>query len=212
MTCSQEEATRGTGRVRSAWRSFATFVRKLGAYIRGQFLIRRDLIYEMTSPDQLVPVPAKIDVEIWPVTEDNAARIEDFRTEPGLGPKMARWVREGQYGVYATADSRVVGHVWALPCREQAMLAKRYFRLRPGEALIHFGRVAEAYQGNRILSAMLSTLCPRLLAGGVVRILVDTDVDNIASAKSIEKVGFRFLERAFFLLVRGKLVLRKRLK
>jgi RimJ/RimL family protein N-acetyltransferase len=173
---------------------------------RRRIWVRRQEVFVIESPQQIVDSPAAIPLELAPVTAENIERGRDFRAASTLAD-FARFLRKGYLGVYAIAADRVVGHAWAAVCRDTPIKAGGYFRLKPGEALILYCNVAPEQRGRRIYPAMLNELCRRLFRETATRrILVDTEADNASSLRGIARAGFRRLGRGLYVQVMGRLV------
>ena len=121
-----------------------------------------------------------------------------------------QYLHDGQRGVYALDGRDVVGHAWAIICRERKFMANGYFRLRKNDALIHFCRVRKSHRGRSIYPMMLVSLCKRLFAEeGVHRVFVDTEQSNVASIRGLLKAGFKPLWRASYVNYRSRLIFKR---
>jgi len=175
--------------------------------LRGCFKLRRQRAFACPAPDELPEVDAAIPIALEPVTPENVDRVTDFRTRAEAAGFRA-FLDRGQVGLFAVHDGRVIGHAWAVVCRGGRCLANGYFRLRAGEALIHFCRVGDSWRGKRVYPAMLAALAKRLLADeGVRRVLVDSEAANAASLRGIARAGFREIGRGTYVQVFGRLVM-----
>ncbi|HUT35659.1 MAG TPA: GNAT family N-acetyltransferase [Planctomycetota bacterium] len=181
--------------------------RRVGGIIR----VRRQQLFELTDPADILAVQPKLDIAMVFVTEENVDRVTDFRDET-VAAAFRGFLREGQLGVYAVAGGRVVGHAWALVCARERCRANGYLALRQGEACIHFCQVREERRGRNVYPAMLVALCGRLFQEAKVRrVIIDAALDNTASLRGIRKVGFRPTERRLYVQLAGRLLLGRRL-
>jgi RimJ/RimL family protein N-acetyltransferase len=186
-------------------------VKQLLGKLRHQLEVRREVFFEVTDPSEILRVPAKIPVDFVRVTPENVERVADFRE-----PALIAWCRgrlgEGQYGIFALAGGRVVGHVWAVLCQAERCLANGYIEIASDEAALHAGRVAESQRGQRIFQAMLAEICVRLFDEMKVRrIATSCELDNPAARHGHEKVGFKPTECWMCVLVHRRLIYRRRL-
>jgi len=148
-------------------------------------------ILVLNAPFELMDLPSRKDIMITQVTFDNLTAITDFRSKDIL-PTFRDFLEEGDIGVYAYRNSKVVGHLWGKVCRQESCRVHGYFDIARDEALILYGNVSEDCRGLRIFESMMITLCHLLFSKAKVsRILADPWVDNVPSWKGILKVGFK---------------------
>lgn len=134
--------------------------------------------------------PSVEGVTIIGVDKENVARITEFR---GLSELrlFSEFLKQGRIGVFALASETVVGHAWATCGKSGGRRVNGYFRLQPGQALVHHCNVREDWRGRRIYAAMLRRLCAELLSSfPSVSILVDADRSNRSSIRGLERAGF----------------------
>ena len=179
------------------------------AGIRYWFTVVRKQIFVCTRPEDLLEVSPKIPISIQNVTPDNVHRVMDFR-----GKRQERAFRlfldQGQMGVFAVSDAKVVGHIWAIICYKKRQMANGYFKIHKGEAFLHYANVKKSCRRNALFSAMLVALCKRLFnEAGIIKIFADPNVDNIASVRGIQKVGFKPVGRYFYFRFRNKLIYKR---
>jgi RimJ/RimL family protein N-acetyltransferase len=169
--------------------------------------IRRQRVFVLDRLEEMKLVQPRLPLSIFTVTSENVERIGEFRTEDVVR-HFQRFLKAGEIGVFAERDGRVVGHAWGAVCRKETRRVNDYFKLRQGEALIHFCSVQESWRGLRIYPAMLSALVAMLFTGqNLHRVFIDTGIDNLASVRGILKVGFRPLGRYLYVIIRGRCVL-----
>lgn len=186
---------------------------KLLGTIFGRLLVRRQVTFLLDSPDEIVDVRPRGAVTLLPATEENVLKAAEFRGQ-GIAELFARYLEEGQSGVYAFDGGEVVGHTWGILCLTPArawrrMYANGYFRLLRGEALIHFCSVRDDCRGRGIYPAMLVLLGRRLFERGARRVYIDCDRGNAASIRGLRKVGFRPLESVLYIQYRDRLIFRR---
>ena len=158
--------------------------------LRQIFQVRRHAVFSMDSPDTLRPQETRIPVNLVPVEEANVGRAAAFWRDREVD-KFRRFLSEDQLGVYALSDDTLVGHAWALVCRQPKRLGCGYFPLTEGQALIHYCHVSEEARGKNIYPAMLVHLVRRLFDEARVHtVFIDTESINQPSIRGIEKVGF----------------------
>jgi len=153
--------------------------------------VRHQRIFYLDDANDIVSVDAKVGIDIQEVTFANVESITDFRTREHVAT-FRRYLEEGQYGIYAWLDSKVVGHAWATVCKSSHCRVNGYMDIYQGEAFIHYCSVSKNQRGQGIYPSMLVALCQRLFSQAKVkRVLIDAEIDNIASLHGIAKVGFK---------------------
>jgi len=181
------------------------------ARLCGVIRVRREEFLELRGRAEVAPVAARIPVAFERVTAENVARAGDFR-EARLAKAFRRYLREGQEGIFAVADGRVVGHAWAVICRGGRCLANGYIELARGEAALHSISVAESHRGRRVFQAMVAAFCARLFdEANVGRIVSTVELDNPASRRGHMNIGFRSVGRQLCVMFRRWLLFRKKL-
>ena len=173
------------------------------------FQVRRQRTFFFDNPNNIITVNANADISILEITHDNVDRVTDFRSKEHV-ERFHRFLNEGQCGIYAIENAKVIGHAWAIICRKKKQRANGYFELHEEEALIHYCNVKKSFRGRRIYPFMLVMLSERLFRqAGINRVFVDTEADNTASIRGIEKVGFEPGGQYFYLQFRDKLIYKR---
>ena len=168
--------------------------------------VRRQIIFYLQTPVQTVAINVQAVITITEITPENVNYVQTFRNAE-TARVFFQFLNEDQLGVYAWLDSRVVGHAWAKVCRNTQYRANGYLDICQNEALIHYCYVDENHRGKNIYPAMLIALCENLhFSRGVARILIDTEVDNIASIRGIQKAGFTLLGTGTYVQFVGHLI------
>lgn len=168
--------------------------------------IRRQKIFFIDNPNDISTILLNANIRLTNISYDNVEHIKDFRSDKHI-TTFSKFLEDGQYGIYAWIDSKVVGHAWAKVCTKDSDKVNGYMDIFRDEALIHFCRVSENYRGKNIFPAMLETLCLRLFSEAKIwRVLIDTEVDNTASLRGINKVGFKPLGKGTYVQFRGRLI------
>ena len=173
------------------------------------FRVRRLRLFCLEDQGALQAGPARLPIAIAPATPADATPIAELR---GLvrANAFGRYLAEGQLGVYAWLERRVVGHAWAVICRAERHRANGYFDLGRDEALIHSCYVDEAHRGQGIYPAMLAALGQRLFEeAGIRRIWIDTEAGNRASLRGIAKVGFKPVGEGLYIQYRRRLLFKR---
>lgn len=174
--------------------------------IQQMFKVARYRIFILGSPNDIIAVPARINIDISVVTFDNVDRAKDFRSD-NIVCLFRRWLEDGSYGVYAWHESKVVGHLWAKVCRKRKCRLMGYMDVSQNEALLVWGAVSQKYRGKRIFTAMLVDLCRRLFTEArVSKIIADPEIDNDASLRAFRKIGFKEIGTGTYFSVRGRLI------
>ncbi len=180
--------------------------RKMLSKIRNMFKLRRQQVFFLDTSNDINPISVAADIKLSEITFDNVEHVKDFRSEEHVATFL-RFLEEGQYGIYAWIDSKVVGHAWAKVCKKHYCKVNGYIKISQNEALIHYCNVSESHRGKNIYPAMLAALCQRLFSEAKVRrVLIDTEVDNKASLRGIAKVGFKPLGKGTYIQFGGQLI------
>jgi hypothetical protein len=173
------------------------------------FRIRHQQVFVCTVLEELQERTPGIAISIQDINHNNISRVTDFRDE-AITKSFERLLDVGQVGIYAIADSKIVGHAWAIICRGKKRMANGYFKLNGGEALIHFCNVKATCRGRDIYPFMLFALCKRLFnEKRVSKVFVDTEIDNTTAIRSIQKVAFKPIGRYLYFQFKGRLVYKK---
>jgi RimJ/RimL family protein N-acetyltransferase len=177
--------------------------------LRRMCKVKRYNVSCLSDPANIIDVSAQIPITIERVTLDNVGNVTDFQPEAFTSLFKAT-LQDNQCGVYAVDDSKTCGHAWSLVCREASGRSVGYYRLRAGEAFVHYCEVDPSHRGRDIYPAMLCCLCRRLFdEEGVSKVIVNTEIGNSAALRSIAKVGFQTEGLHLFVLFRGKLVFKR---
>lgn len=174
--------------------------------IKRVFKIRRQKVFFLTNPNDINAVTAKKKINLIDVTFDNVDFVKVLRSEAQV-KVFYSFLEEGQYGVYAKLNDKVIGYAWAKVCRKDFCRVNSYMDISKDEALIHYCNVSKYYRGNNIYPAMLVTLCHRLFyEAKVKRIIIDTEMNNHSSLRGIAKVGFKLLGMGIYFQFRRRLL------
>lgn len=179
---------------------------KIASRVKNLFKVRRTLVFYLGDPGDIIPINSKAKISISGVSFDNVEHITDFRSEKHEA-MFRKYLEEGECGVYAWLDSKVVGHVWAKVCKRSRCRIKGYMDISQSEAMIHFANVSEEQRGKNIHPSMLVALCRYLFSEEKVnRILIEMEVDNRAALRGPIKVGFKLLCTGTYVKFRGRLL------
>ncbi|WP_104176984.1 GNAT family N-acetyltransferase [Cryobacterium sp. Y50] len=179
------------------------------AFMRSPVRVMRQRVYLWTRD---APGANLGSVEVFPIARENVSRVLDFRSAQQVSV-FENYLDEGRTGVFGAVGERVVGHAWASSRSDTTATLSRYFRLRPGDTLIHHCHVDESARGQGVYGAMLRALVEKMLADSRVRrIFIDTERSNVPSIRGIEKAGFSFVEEATYIRVGKWLVFRTQKK
>ena len=177
--------------------------------IQRAFRIRRHYILSLDNPQYIKDDARNADFVIEHITSDNVHRVAEFRSQK-QAETFHRFLQQGQVGIYALLNSKVVGHAWAYICRQSHCRVNGYMDIRQGEAFIHYCNVSENQRGQNIFPTMLVALCHRLFSQeGISRVLIDTESDNIASLRAHLKVGFEPRGVGTYIQLGGRLLFKR---
>ncbi|MBN1912284.1 MAG: GNAT family N-acetyltransferase [Pirellulales bacterium] len=179
--------------------------------LRRMFTVKRYNVSCISGPSDIIDIPLTCPIALEEVNSYNVHNVTDFQPDKHSN-LFEKSLREGQCGVYAVDNSVVCGHAWAVVCRNESGRSIGYYRLRAGEAMIHYCEVEPSHRGRAIYPAMLCSLCKRLLGKEkMTKVFVNTELDNAPALRSIVKVGFTTVGNYVFVLFRGRLVYKRRL-
>jgi RimJ/RimL family protein N-acetyltransferase len=166
------------------------------------FQLRSKVVYKLDRGEESSTQFNFPDVNIFRVNNQNVEAITDFLDEKYI--KIFKdFLSQGHIGVYAAMDENIVGHAWSYITGRPSK--RMYFPVNPTETLIFYCRVAPNYRGKSIYPAMLKRLQSILFQStDINRIYIDTDVDNYASQRGIEKAGFVKLGNGYYVSIVGK--------
>ena len=166
-------------------------------------------LVDMRSPGALAAARVVEGVTTREVTAAEVDRVLDLRDEIAAA-EFRRLHAAGHLGVYAWREGRVVGHLWAILCREATCRYWGGVDFVRGEALFAWGHVAPELRGRGIYQAIVHELTRLVFArGGVERIVVDLPADSPELLPSFVKMGFRSVGRLRYTNVLGMLVRRR---
>jgi len=173
------------------------------------FKVRRTLVFYLGNPDDIIPIKSNAEISISEVSFDNVQRVTDFRKKEHE-VLFRKYLDEGQCGVYAWLNSKVVGYVWAKVCKRHRCRIKGHMDFFQSEAMVHFSNVSEEQRGQNIYPSMLVALCLRLFSQeNVSRVFIEEEVDNNASLRGLIKVGFKLLFTGIYVKFRGRLFFKR---
>jgi RimJ/RimL family protein N-acetyltransferase len=174
--------------------------------IKRAFRIRRHRIFILESPDDLIAISPKVNVDISAVTFENVEGAKDFRSD-NVVSAFRGFLEDNCYGVYAWHELEVVGHLWAKVCRKRKCRVSGYMDIPQNEAMLIYGNVCQKHRGKRIFTAMLVDLCWRLFTEArVSRIIADPEIDNDASLRAFRTIGFKETGTGTYIQVGGHLI------
>ena len=174
------------------------------------FKIRRQEIFVIENITQIKPVFSKVDIEIEKITSKNLEHIVDFRETRHIKVFEGFLKQKNMIGIFAFFNSKAIAHVWCTICFRKHCRVNGYFNINNKEAFIHYCYVKENFRGQGVYSTMLKYMCEKLFKEyHVNKIFIDCEVQNIASKKAIEKVGFKYIKKGIYCQILSFLIFKK---
>lgn len=163
--------------------------------------IRRQMIYRVDRPAQLASFEPAPDLTLAPITRETVDDVLSFRAA-STARSFRRLLDWEDVGIYARIDGVVRGHAWSGSARRVG----GYFDAHADEGFIHYCNVDAACRGRGLYPRMLVALTRQLFDDGAARVLIDTEVTNIASQRGLLKAGFRPVAHGVFTQLGGRLI------
>ena len=116
-----------------------------------------------------------------------------------------KFLKQNYLGVFALKNKIVVGYAWSGLKKSSKVKYNNYMKIRENEAFIFYCRTSLSVRGKNIYPRLLSEICSiHFNENNASKIWIDTEVNNLASQKGIEKVGFSFVENVIYYWILGK--------
>ena len=182
-------------------RFFKMCLKKGILFLKLFFKIGLAEVFYLERPDDIKSVISVPGLSFSRITKENVWKVLDFRDE-GCLKTFEVYLRQGNYGIFAILNGKVVGHVWAIYSEENDFTASRFITLAKGEILTYYSNVNPIFRGKNIYPAMMAELSRQLFdVFKPKRILGDIEIDNIPAIKGIVKSGFRHLGYANYITI-----------
>jgi ribosomal protein S18 acetylase RimI-like enzyme len=169
--------------------------------------------YFITAMTESNKVEPGVNCKFIPITMNNCHRVGEFREESRISEYREK-LAHNEIGYFAENNGKIIGSQWAtinktdLPCN-----VRDFTKLRPNEGVIHDAVVSEKFRGMRIGPFMVSRMNTFLFKEyGLQRITWDVNINNHASLRMLEKLGFRKDRKVLYVAAFGKLLLKLKLK
>ena len=164
--------------------------------------------FALSSMQDFKNVEPSLKCTFIPITLDNVHRVGDFREEGRISQYRDKLANK-EKGFFAEHNGKMVGSLWAtINDTKLPVVARRYMKLGPNEALIHDVVTSEKSRGMRIGPYMMSQMITTLFKEyGVSRIVTEVHFRNRASMRMMDRVGLRMEHKVISVCALGKLVL-----
>ncbi len=167
------------------------------AYLTHNFIV--------TNSNQIRAVAPTISCTLLRITERNCSAVTDFREPARIAEYVAK-VAKGELGFYAMHDGKAVGSMWAtINTTARPIVARRYIRLRPGEAILHDAVTATVCRGMAIAPFLFRSIAHELFSAfHVKRIIGDVNTRNTSALRYIKKLGLYPSETKLYFSILGR--------
>ena len=119
------------------------------------------------------------------VTVENYHEIDEYF--PRHTSKFYDFIKRGDKGIYGYINGRLVAYAWAILNRQnKSKKVCDYFYLPGNAAFVHFCRVIDEFQRQKIYQTMLAHMYNELLQE-VNDIYIDAEIDNMPANQAIKK-------------------------
>ena len=147
------------------------------------FDIRRHYYYQV---DKTLPFSfPNRELCIKAVTMENYHEIDEYF--PKHTSKFYNFVKRGDKGMYGYINGRLVAYAWAILNKQnKSKKICGYFNLPGDAAFVHFCRVMNDFQGQKIYQTMLAYMYSELFQE-VNDIYIDTEINNLPANQAIRK-------------------------
>ncbi len=175
--------------VRQARTAVRLAAREPGTLARSAVRVDRFVVYaadpRTTAGSAAVPhlrAEKLSDADLQRLADGDGDLAEELRRRRGLPFNAA----------YAVLDGDEVAHVaWLVTPDEDRLVRGSNVGLRDGEAEITHCFTPEAFRGRGVYAFAIRALCGIAAARGIRRVVMITNVRNVASQRGIEKAGLR---------------------
>jgi RimJ/RimL family protein N-acetyltransferase len=122
--------------------------------------------------------------------EESMASLAERTDE--VGEYARRFHDKGFNDAYAVyCDGKLANITWMITVDHDRTLPMRYVKLRDGEAELTHGITLPEFRGQGIAPYSYRRLCLQATQMGIRRVYGMINIDNIASQRAVEKIGFR---------------------
>lgn len=136
------------------------------------------------------------------VTVENYEEILLFRKD--VVDTFRTFIDNKDIGLYGYINNLLISYAWCvLNKNNQMKIVRSFFKLPPNAAYVHYCRVSEQYQKQKVYQTMLFYIYKRAYEE-VDEIYLDTEVDNISAQCAILKSGGMFQGSIIRFLIFGK--------
>ncbi|MEG1910088.1 MAG: GNAT family N-acetyltransferase [Bacteroidales bacterium] len=144
-------------------------------------------------------------IEVRPITFENVGDIAWW--DKSKVKYYTQLLKEGNMGLYVYCDGRVVAHAWGLIVDIQKYKKIRSSLLRIDVSVIVANcSVHENYRRRFFFNALLSEMVSKLNKNGYFNIYTDMVVDNEASWRAFERIGFVHIENCLRFQIRNRIL------
>ncbi len=168
------------------------------------FSMKKHFNYRLDLNGKIIKIyPKNSDVNIDFISEETLNKLDSSKFYKYKNI-FSEFLNKDYKGCYAHINGKIIGFSWYAISKLKKERFLSYKDIDLNESFIFYGRTDENFRGQNIYTAMLSYLILDLKKEDVKYLNVDTEYNNKAAQRSLEKVGLKFLnvESYFFFLRR----------
>jgi RimJ/RimL family protein N-acetyltransferase len=172
------------------WKKIKTLLRSLSTdplHAYRLFLQTQRFVVYSADPSAISPPDPRDGATLEKLSD------EALRQLPQAFERQAeRLERFGFNDAFAVVHQTAIVHVaWLVPWEHDRQTARRDIKLAPGEAEITHCLTPPEHRGKGYYPFAIRLLCQQAHAAGFKRVLMMTNIDNVASQHGIEKAGLK---------------------
>ena len=153
------------------------------------FWKRRLCVYKLNYKD-FIPAKEREDIDVEIIKEETCDEVLKWRGKNTV-KDFKNMIENKEVGIYAKSEGKVEGYTWCTLGKNNP-IPQNYFIINENQAMIHYGRICEEERGRGIGPYTLSELIKHVYGEyKIEEFFIYRDKENIASYKSLSKVGFK---------------------
>ena len=164
-------------------------------------------IFVVDGTNEFKMVESRMQYEFKPITLDNYYLVRDFREDSRINQYKEKLANK-EIGFFAEHNGKMIGSIWAtINKTELPNVVRTFIRIMPDEGLIHDIVTGEKFRGMGVAPFMVRNMVSILLTQhGLKKIIIDVNIKNKASLRTMDKLGLRIDKKMFFMSAFEKLI------
>lgn len=173
---------------------------------RKGFGLNHNNMYYADSIGDLKQIIPKVDVQIKQFDEDSLKQIRLFRSHK-LYNILQKFIDKGYTGLYAEIDDEIAAYGWISVNKQNHSINPNKIFIQPPESgYIFHCYTSEKFRGKNLYSYIIYKLSEYAFRNNVSKVYIDTEASNIAAAKGVKKINFKFCGNLITCLFFSKIV------